>query len=218
MEQKEWKTANRDIFHSTTPRHLTLPICITVFLSISPPQDPPSCFPYLLFSLFRSLSLSFLPLSSCSLSQQVDWELLTGLIQTWWHAAASGTQSWELTHLLLALLFPPAYLSIITTPPLLHFVSPCLCHFCWEVSDEAYYTPLTLIEGRGMCRFSLNCSLLPLPLFHPPSCPLTPASSLFNTDTHTHWIQTISGLHTLFLPISNTPQEWALTQLRGSWR
>ncbi len=79
----------------------------------------------------RSPSPPPLPRSSCSLSQQVDFELLTGLIQMWWHALARGIKL-RIDSPPPFFPFPPAYLSITTTP-LFSSASPvvflCLCHF-----------------------------------------------------------------------------------------
>lgn len=74
----EGKTTDKKLFSHNSAAYnwlLLLPVPLT------PPDLFPSCFPLLLFSLSHPLSLSSLVLSGCSLSQQVDRELLTGLIQ-----------------------------------------------------------------------------------------------------------------------------------------
>lgn len=128
-------------------------------------------------------------------------------------------QSWELILLLLFFPFPPVY--PFPPPPPQFFSSPprlFLCLFVyvifhWGVPATAYYTPLTLIGGRGCADWALIAAF---PFAFVPS-------SLPSPDTHhkyTHSLQTQPGVHALspFLSTSNTPQEWALTQLRGFWR
>lgn len=90
--------------------------------------------------------------------------------------------------------------------------------FRWEVSATAYYPPLTLIGGRGCADWALIAAF---PFAFVPSSLPVPWHPLLPLFSHTHTqLQTQPGVHALspFLSTSNTPQEWALTQLRGFWR
>lgn len=78
-------------------------------------------------------------------------ELLTALIQMWWHAAARGTE--------LRTDSPPPPLPFFPSSPSQQlFLCSCLfvyVIFHWEVSATAYYTPLTLIGSVGCADWAL---------------------------------------------------------------
>lgn len=123
-------------------------------------------------------------------------------------------------------MIPPPFFPffLLDTSLLLLLVSHmplCLCHFpLGGVSRCLLYSSYTN-WGQRMCRLSLDCCLpLCLRILLPPLSPDTQfLPSFTHTHTHAHSLQAQSGVHALprSLTTSNTPQEWALTQLREFW-
>lgn len=142
------------------------------------------------------------------LGQQVGPELLTGLIQVWWHVAA-WAQGWEL--ILASFIFflhisPSSQISSASSSTSL-LVSLCLSP-SGGISHCLLYSPYTN-WGQRMCRLCLDCRL---PLCICTLLPPVPWHLLRPLSSRTQPLQTQPACSRSVSP--KTPREWALTRLR----